>query len=77
VSKIVDPTSLQRYLGNIFLVTGYFILLYVDMRGGLVLKCIGGLLALPFAIKYKLWDVVFICSFFGVIEITKIIQLSN
>jgi hypothetical protein len=47
------------------------------MRVGLVLKCIGGLLALPFAIKYKLWDVVFICSFFGVIEITKIIQLSN
>jgi hypothetical protein len=71
----VDPTSVQRYLGNIFLVVGYFLLLYVDMKLGLILKTIGGFLALPFAIKNKLWDVVFICSFFGVIEIAKIIQL--
>jgi hypothetical protein len=73
----VDPTSRQRYLGNILLVTGYFILLYFDMRFGLILKTIGGALCIPFAIKNKLWDVVFICSFFGVIEIAKIIQLST
>jgi hypothetical protein len=45
------------------------------MTTGLIIKCIGGALSLPFALKYKMWDVVFICGFFGVIEIAKIIQL--
>jgi hypothetical protein len=32
-------------------------------------------LTVPFAIKYKLWDVVFIWGFFSFIEIAKIIEL--
>lgn len=72
--KMQHPTLL-RYIGNIFLIVGYFFLLNIDMLTGLIIKCIGGILTLPFAIKYKLWDVVFICAFFGAIEISKIIEL--
>lgn len=71
----MDSQTRLRYIGNIFVVIGYFILLHVNMTTGLIIKCIGGSMGLPFAIKYKMWDVVFICGFFGVIEITKIIQL--
>lgn len=71
----MDRQTRLRYIGNIVLIIGYFILLHVDMTTGLVIKCIGGILTLPFAIKYKMWDVVFICGFFSAIEIAKIIQL--
>jgi hypothetical protein len=71
----MDRSTLLRYIGNIFLIVGYFILLHVDMTTGLVIKCIGGILTIPFGIKYKLWDVVFICGFFSSIEIAKIIEL--
>lgn len=64
-----------RYVGNFLLVVGYFFLLHVDMALGLIIKCIGGVLTIPFAVQYKLWDVIFLCGFFGVIEILKLIQL--
>jgi hypothetical protein len=71
----MDRSTFLRYIGNIFLIVGYFILLHVDMTAGLLIKCIGGFLTVPFAVKYKLWDVVFIWGFFSFIEIAKIIEL--
>lgn len=71
----MQRATLLRYIGNILLIIGYYILLNFDMLTGLMIKCIGGLFSIPFAIKYKLWDVIFICAFFGAIEISKIIQL--
>jgi hypothetical protein len=68
-------TSFCRYVGNILLVIGYYILLWGDQKVGLVLKCVGGMLSIPFAVKYKLWDVIFLCGFFTVIEITKLMHL--
>jgi hypothetical protein len=50
-------------------------MLWGDFKYGLILKCIGGLLSIPFAIKLKLWDVLFLCAFFGTSELTKLIQL--
>jgi len=40
-----------------------------------VIKFIGGLLGIPFAIKLKLWDVLFLIAFFGITEISKLSQL--
>jgi len=50
-------------------------MLWGDFRYGLIAKVIGGLLTIPFAIKLKLWDVLFLCTFFGISEISKLIQL--
>jgi hypothetical protein len=71
----MSKTSILRYLGNIFLMIGYQTMLWGDFKYGLMLKCIGGLLTVPFAIKLKLWDVLFLCAFFGISEISKVVQL--
>ena len=71
----MSKSSILRYLGNLFLITGYQIMLWGDFKNGLLLKCVGGLLTIPFAIKLKLWDVLFLCTFFGISEISKLSQL--
>jgi hypothetical protein len=71
----MSKSSILRYLGNFLLITGYQIMLWGEFKYGLVLKCIGGLLTVPFAIKLKLWDVLFLCTFFGISEISKLAQL--
>lgn len=71
----MSKQSVLRYLGNILLIFGYQIMLWGDFKNGLLLKCIGGLLTIPFAIKLKLWDVLFLCAFFGITEISKLCQL--
>jgi len=71
----MSKTSLLRYIGNFLLVIGYFVLLWGDFKYGLLIKCVGGFLTIPFAIKLKLWDVLLLCVFYGIIEFTKLTQL--
>lgn len=71
----MTKTGILRYLGNLFLMIGYQIMLWGDFKYGLALKFIGGLLTIPFAIKLKLWDVLFLCAFFGFTELSKLVQL--
>jgi len=71
----MSKTSILRYLGNLLLIVGYQIMLWGDFKNGLIIKLIGGLLTVPFAIKLKLWDVLILCAFFGITEISKLIQL--
>lgn len=65
-----------RILGSVLLIFGYFVLLYVDIRLGCTIRLIGNLVMIPFAIKIKTWDIVILESFFSVIDISKIIELS-
>ena len=71
----MSKTSILRYLGNILLIIGYQTMLWGDFKYGLMLKVVGGLLTVPFAIKLKLWDVLFLCAFFGISKISKLTQL--
>jgi hypothetical protein len=71
----MPKSNLLRWIGNTLLIIGYQVMLWGDFKNGLLLKCIGGILTVPFAIKLKLWDVLFLCAFFGVSEISKLIQL--
>ena len=71
----MSKSDLLRWIGNILLIIGYQTMLWGDFKYGLTLKVIGGLLTVPFAIKLKLWDVLFLCAFFGISEISKLIQL--
>jgi len=68
-------TSFLRYLGNTLLVLGHFTLLWGDTQTALTIKIIGGLSLLPFAISWKLWDVVALELIFGGMDVTKFIQL--
>jgi hypothetical protein len=71
----MNKEGILRYCGNLLLIIGYQIMLWGDFKGGLALKFIGGLLTVPFAIKLKLWDVLFLCSFFSTTEAIKLFQL--
>lgn len=71
----MTPAKL-RITGSALLLTGYFILLYVDVLLGCWFRLVGGLLMLPFGIKIKVWDVVGIQTFFACIDLSKIIQLT-
>jgi len=71
----MTKTSILRYLGNFLLIIGYQTMLWGEFKYGLMIKCIGGLLTIPFAIKLKLWDVLFLCTFFGISEISKLTQM--
>jgi hypothetical protein len=50
-------------------------MLWGEFKYGLMIKLVGGLLTVPFAIKLKLWDVLFLCAFFGISEFTKLTQI--
>lgn len=71
----MSKTSVLRYLGNVLLMIGYQIMLWGDFKCGLLLKFIGGALTVPFAIKLKLWDVLFLCAFFSFTELSKLMHL--
>lgn len=64
-----------RWIGNISLVVGHFVLLYVSMTVGLAICFISNGMILPWAMRDRLWDVVIILCFFGVIEGTKLYSL--
>jgi len=66
----------MRVLGSVFLIFGYFLVLYYSVYWGCWVRLIGNLAMLPFAVKIKTWDIVGLESFFSVIDISKIIQLS-
>jgi hypothetical protein len=55
----MSKSSILRYLGNFLLMLGYQVMLWGNFKFGLAIKFIGGLLGIPFAIKLKLWDVLF------------------
>ncbi len=74
-NPFMSKSDLLRWIGNIFLIIGYQVMLWGEFKFGLIIKCIGGLLTVPFAIKLKLWDVLFLCAFFGITEISKLTQL--
>ena len=71
----MSKASVLRYLGNILLIIGYQTMLWGDFKYGLILKSIGGLLTVPFAIKLKLYDVLVLCGFFSLNEIAKLVDL--
>jgi hypothetical protein len=68
-------SDLLRWIGNTLLMLGYQVMLWGDFKFGLAIKFVGGLLGIPFAIKLKLWDVLFLIAFFGITEISKLSQL--
>ena len=72
---MTDRTATLRWAGNFLLIIGYGILLYFDVKSGLVLKLIGGSLLIPSFHRHKMWDGIAITSFFAALEGSKLIQL--
>ena len=71
----MSKSSILRYLGNFLLMLVYQVMSWGNFKFGSAIKFVGGLLGFPFAIKLKLWDVLFLIAFFGITEISKLVQL--
>ena len=65
----------MRIWGNALTLIGYAVLLYISPIAGSSLKVLGLCLALPSCIKLKLWDVVFMLSLFGILDLTNVFRL--
>ena len=74
-SSSVKFASALRYAGNALLVIGHFTLLWGDAEPALTVKILGALCVLPFAIAFKLWDVVALELLFGGLDGTKLFQI--
>jgi len=57
------------------MVTGYFVLLNVNIPAGVILRLTANCLILPWVIKMKVWDFVGLLAFLMSIEIHKLIVL--
>jgi len=71
----MNTSTVLRYFGNLLLVAGYYVILWGDIRIGLVVKTVGGLLLIPSFVFLKMWDALILCGFFAVIEVSKLISL--
>ena len=64
-----------RILGSVLLIIGYFLLLYIDVTLGCILRLLGNFLMIPFSVKIKTWDVLVIQGFFSFMDLSKIIEI--
>ena len=60
-----------RILSSLILCVAYIITLYVDTVTGSRLYLVGNVLALPYMIKNKCWDIVALLVFFIVVGLPK------
>ena len=67
--------NIGRIIGNSLFIIGYIIILFADIKIGIVTRLIGNLMSYPYFCKIKMWDMLVLRSFFGAIEITKLISL--
>ena len=71
----MDKQTLLRYIGNICLIFGYYVLLWGDEKFGLLVKMIGGILLVPSFFYFKMWDSLTLCGFYFAIEISRLYHL--
>jgi hypothetical protein len=60
-----------RILSSLILCVAYVITLYVDTVTGSRLYLLGNVLAMPYMIKHKCWDIVALLAFFIVAGLPK------
>lgn len=66
--------SILRYIGSVLLVSGYIVLLNVNVFWGIVMRIIANMITLPWAVKEKLWDLVLLLSIFLCIETHELLK---
>lgn len=65
---------LARILGSVTVVVGYFVVLHVSPVVGALMMTAGDLLAIPFFIRTKSWDVVAMVSFMTAVTVSKVLE---
>ena len=63
-----------RVLGSLLVVFAYLVIVHIDVTVGVGLSLTGDLLALPFFIRTRAWDVVAMIGFLSLVSISKLSQ---
>jgi hypothetical protein len=66
-------TNYVRVIGSVCLLVGYFTILHGDRAMGLSVSLVGSICMLPFAISWKMWDVVVLQTVFGSITLNAMV----
>jgi hypothetical protein len=70
----VNKYTILRYAGSMLLITGYIVLLNVNVFWGVVIRVVANILTLPWAFKERLWDLVTLLSIFLAIEVHELLK---
>ena len=67
-------TNLRR-VANLLVLVGYYILLNVDMTTGIVIRVCSALLVIPWMVRNKVWDGVFVMTIMTSIDVHKLLAI--
>ena len=67
----------MRVLGSFLVIAGYFVVLHVDMVGGLLVHIAACVISFPYYVRTRSWDVVLRLCFIISISASKLLALSN
>ena len=62
-----------RILGSALAVYGYYLILFQDLTTGVLISLVGNVISIPWFIKSKCWDVVFLLGLISSIELTRLL----
>jgi hypothetical protein len=69
--------TIGRIIGSFLVVSAYFVVLYVDIKMGVVMHFIADVISIPFFIRTKSWDVVIMLVFLLAISSSKLFGVLN
>ena len=64
-----------RVIGSLLVVAAYAVIVYANVEVGVGLSLFGDALALPYFVRTRAWDVVFMIGVLGFVSISKLILL--
>jgi len=64
----------MRVVGSVLVVLAYAVIVYSDVTLGVSMSLLGDILALPFFIRTKAWDVVVMIGFLCCVSISRLAQ---
>jgi hypothetical protein len=67
--------TILRYIGNASILVGYYCLLFLDQKIGLIIRIVAPIFFLPSCIELKLYDILFITGIFLAMDIAKLVYL--
>ena len=66
--------TLLRIVGSLLTVYGYYMVLFQDVWTGVLVSLIGNLVSIPWFIRSRCWDVVFLLGLTTTIEMTRLLS---
>lgn len=79
MNKFINPDypllSWSRVIGNALFIFGYAIILYGNIKYGILIRLLGNALSWPYFQKIRMYDILSIRAFFACFEIGKLIQI--